>query len=111
MDQTRKVGVITIVVSLVLAATAVAFSTNPCHAEVPLTSVLLNCIRIEDLPDFGEYTSVMKPYVLTKYLLLACAVLAAIGYLWLKGVLPVPGVGQAQSAGKESGTRPHDINP
>ena len=91
MERSKKIGMITIVATLILAAAVVAFSTNPCHNEMPLATVLLNCVRI-DLPDytwFDDYSQ--ERHVLTKYPLLICSVFLALGFLWLKGALLAPG--------------------
>ena len=107
MERNKKIGLITIILALTLAAASLVFSSNPCHYETPLTSVLLNCIRI-DLPDYTLFNEFARePHVLTKYLLLACFILFAIGFLWLKGALSAPG-GSMPKAQPRSSTKPVD---
>ena len=102
MNQ-RQLGISTLVLSAILAAAAIAFSTNPCYAEMPLVTMLLNCIRIDEVPTFNDYGP-KETYILTKYVLLGCAAIAAVGYLWLKGVLPAPNIGQAKGTAEKSDT-------
>ena len=91
MERSKKIGMITIAAALILAAAVVTLSTNPCRYDAPLTTVLLDCVRI-DLPEytwFDDYSQ--ERHVLTKYLLLICSAFLALGFLWLKGALPAPG--------------------
>ncbi len=107
MERNKKIGTITIVAALLFAVAAVAFSANPCNAEAPLLTVLLHCVRVE-LPNYmaiGEYSH--EAYVLTKYALLISAVIASIGFLWLKGALPLPGGSKSE---EDSGTSPAPRN-
>ena len=104
MERSKKIGMITIAAALILAAAVVAFSTNPCHYEAPLTTVLLDCVRV-DLPDytwFDDYSQ--ERHILTKYLLLMCSAFLALGFLWLKGALPAPGSSRPKEQTNSSAT-------
>ena len=93
MEQNKKWGVIAIACSIVLAIASVVFSENLCYAGTPGDSwinLLLICLRVnvyEEIPgnSLGEHI-----YLQTKYLLLTCAAIMAVGILWHKGALPVP---------------------
>lgn len=84
MNQSKKCGSIIVALSIVLALAALTFSDNPCHTETPMIDVFLRCLHISIIADI--------PDVPTKFPLLACAALLAVGILVLKGALPFPSV-------------------
>ena len=95
MERHKKFGLLATAASLVFAAASLVFSENLCYAGSPAAeswlNLLLVCLRInvyEEIPgnQFSDHL-----YVPTKYLLLACITLLAVGVLWYRGALPVPG--------------------
>jgi len=97
MERSKKVGTVAIVASVVLAIASVVFSENLCYAGSPAAeswlNLLLICLRVniyEETPD-NQFDDHIYIYVPTKYLLLACATLLAVGTLWYTGALSVPG--------------------
>ena len=91
MEQHKQFGISAIAASIILAIASVVFSENLCYApETPFINLLLICRRVniyEEIPgnQFADHL-----YLPTKYLLLACATIFAVGFLWLKGAIPVP---------------------
>ena len=102
VERNKKFGTIAIAVSIVLAIASVVLSENLCYAGSPAAeswlNLLLVCLRVnvyEEIPgnQFADHI-----YLPTKYLLLACATLLAVGVLWYTSALPAPGKsGKAES--------------
>lgn len=90
MEQHTKLGTMTIALSVILALASLVFSTSGCAADNSLVTSLMYCLRVviyEDIPG-NEYAEHM--YIPTKYLLLTCSAIFAVGVLWYRGALPVP---------------------
>ena len=89
MERHKRFGTLAVVSSIVLTVASFAFSDTVCYSsDVSFASVLLFCLRM-NLPSELQFSD--ATYIYTKYLLLACSVIFAIGFLWFKAVLPVPG--------------------
>ena len=103
MERHKRFGISAVASSIVLAIASVVFSENLCYAaETPFINLLLICLRVnvyEEIPgnQFADHL-----YLPTKYLLLACATIFAIGFLWLKEVIPVPASPLSPSAASAS---------
>jgi len=109
MNRNRRIGTITIVAAAFIALAAIAFSSNACYPEAPLTTVFLHCVQIE-LPQFMATEDYLPaPTLLTKYVLLVAAAIASIGFLWLIGALSVPGDRKAEV--QQSPTHEHQDEP
>ena len=94
MEKNKRFGAVAIATSIVLAVASIVFSENLCYAGSPSSeswvTLALVCLRVnvyEEMPGslVGEHF-----YLPTKYLLLACVALLAVGTLWYLGALPVP---------------------
>lgn len=94
MEHHKKLGTITMALSVVLALAFFALSTSGCYPgtindESPVKWFLfcLHVVVYEAIPDnqFADHI-----YLPTKYLLLFCAGLFAVGGLWYRGALPIP---------------------
>jgi hypothetical protein len=96
MERGKKFGLIAIACAAVLAIASLVFSENICYSGATGDSwfnLLSVCLRIKiygeiPLSSFGDQTYL---HLETKYLLLACSILFAVGIFWHKGALPVPG--------------------
>ena len=87
MKNYKNLGLAIVLISPVLAFSAFVFSENPCAASSPSsTNVLLHCLRITIYQDFSDPLNGEDYFVYTKYLLLACVALAAIGAFLLSRV-------------------------
>lgn len=94
MDKNRKFGQIAIAASIVMALAAIAFSENPCTAGTPgdaWINILLICLHITVWQEYSGGTFGERIEIPTKYLLVACSAIFAVGVLWLKGALQAPG--------------------
>lgn len=94
MEYHKKLGTITMALSAVLALASFVFSTSGCYAgttnDESMVRWVLFCLRVvvyEDIPG-NEYADHL--YLPTKYLLLACAGIFAVGVLWYRNALPMP---------------------
>lgn len=103
MERHKRIGMITMVMALALAASAITFSSNHCNREAPLATVFLSCIRI-DLPDFMSFSEGVH----TKYALLVSALLLCLGFLWSEQALPVPGTAKASAKSDPSSSAADD---
>jgi len=90
IERNKKIGAVAIAVAIIVALAAVVFSENICYlaGDVPTLKWLLVCLRVnlyEEIPgnEFSDHI-----YLPTKYILLACATLFAVGILWRNGSLP-----------------------
>lgn len=96
MESHKKVGMCAMVVSVLLALASVVMSESLCPFDSPLSGStlqwLLICLQINVYEDVPGNSFAAHLYVPTKYALLACALLFAIGGLWHRGALPVPAV-------------------
>ena len=94
MEQNRKYGSITVMASILLALASVVFSENPCYAGTPGANswfdIIFLCLRINIYEENSGSLVGERTYLLTKYLLLACATLFAVGILWYAGALSTP---------------------
>ena len=110
MENNKKFGLITIVFSLVLGIASLVFSENICHGGTgdSWLNLILICLRINIYEYFPENAFENHIYLQTKYLLLACATILAIGILWHKGALPVPGTKREAKPGQAAGTATDD---
>lgn len=94
LDSHKKVGTITMVLAVILAIASIVISENKCYADsVFMESTLqwlLMCLQINLREDTSGVLPASHLYIQTKYFLLTCATLFAIGGLWHKNVLPIP---------------------
>jgi hypothetical protein len=93
VERQKKFGSIAIASSLVLAIASLVFSENLCYAGTlgdSWLNMLLICLRINVYEEIPGNSFADHIYIPTKYVLLACAAVLAVGILWLKGALPVP---------------------
>lgn len=105
MERHKRFGIIAITASIILAIASLVFSENPCSGGSGSPSwldLLLVCLRVNVYEETPGYILTDHIYLQTKYLLLACAVLLAVGVLWHKGAIPVPGGAEAAKPLKPS---------
>ena len=103
MERHKRFGIIAITASIILAIASLVFSENPCYAGSPSwLDLLLMCLRVNVYEETPGYILGDHIYLQTKYLLLACAALLAVGVLWHKGAIPVPGGADAAKPSKPS---------
>lgn len=106
MERNKRAGTVTIVASILLAFAAIVFSENPCAgSSASWLNLLLICLRVnvyEEIPgnEYGEHM-----FLPTRFLLLACTTLFAIGVLWYKGALSVPGSHIRESQEQKKGSQ------
>lgn len=90
MEYHKKLGSITMAISIILALASIAFSESDCYERSPnnqsTVKWVLFCLRVV------VYVEIYADniYIPTKYILLTCATIYAVGALWYKGALPVP---------------------
>lgn len=94
MERHHKLGTIVMVLSVVLVLASLVFSDNVCYPDAPaaqsIWSWLSICMRLvvyEDVPG-NEYADHL--YIPAKFLVLSCALIFALGFLWYRGALPLP---------------------
>ena len=94
MEKHKRVGLLTMAISMILVVALIIFSESLCYAGTPpaesLVTWLLVCLRInvyEEIPgnQFADHI-----YLQTKYFLLPCVALFLLGAWWYLGALPVP---------------------
>lgn len=93
MEREKRFGLIAIASAIFLAAASFVFSENACYpggAGDSWLNLLLICLRLNIYEEVPGYPIGLYLYVPTKYLLLACIALLAVGALWHKGALPIP---------------------
>ena len=94
MEWHKRVGITTITVAILLAMLSVVVSESQCYADAPAAQSVLQwllvCLRIKLFDDLLDFDIASAIYVSTKYVLMGCFTLFALGVLWYKNVLPVP---------------------
>lgn len=111
MEREKKFGSITIASAFVLAIASLVFSENPCYAGTlgdSWVNLLLLCLRINVYEEIPGNSVAEHVYIPTKYMLLVCAAILAIGILWLKGALPIPRPTAANKSTELVGTAADD---
>lgn len=95
-DLTKRVGVTTMVAAVVLAIVASLISDDLCGTGSNLSSFqsFLYCLQISLVRHSFEERlidpSATDYFIWTKYVVLLCVGLFALGFLWHKAVWPVP---------------------
>jgi len=89
MEDHKKIGKLTMVLSVILALTFIVISQDICSANLPIVHWLMLCLKVTIIDSVigGEYVNF---YLQTKYLLLLCVVIFALGALWHWAVLSLP---------------------
>ncbi len=112
MEDSKKLGTITMALYAILALASFVFSTSGCYPgstnDESSVKWFLYCLRVvvyEDIPgnEFSDHI-----YLPTKYLLLLCATLFSIGALWYRGALTIPAKLKALVSFPEQAAPPHD---
>ncbi len=92
MEKHKRIGLITMVLSVVLAVATIVFSHNFCSPfEAPASiwqslSVCMRLVVYQASPHWENPNDILIP---TTYLMFFCLVFFAVGLLWFCGALPL----------------------